>query len=537
MITVRDALELPALQQGLPDVVAGSDGLDREVAWVHVLDIPEATDLLRGRELVLSTGRGAGADEAMQRRFVESLAAEQAAALVVELGSTYRRALPSGLVTTAERCGFPLVALRRRVRFVEITQELSTALLSDELAELRHGDVVLRRLLDIVLRGDGLKGVLAELARTIRNPIVLEDAAGHLMRFDRHDAADEAVLGAWSEVVRTEMQSETPAGALAVDVRADGRRWGRLIGLELDGALHPLDRTTLERGAVALGVALHGRRQYELARGSGGSELLGELRLGVTGPADAKRRALAVGFPRTAAALVPLVAVWRGTAWSAIAEDPELAWSTLAANVRSALSAGGWSAIAGPLGAELLAVVAAGDMATELDATGTRDALATTVHGALARRGLREADIALAIGPDVPDWDALSAALERTARGAGASVSEPQRSWYDASRTNVSDLLFAMRSGPQLGEFVRDRVGPLLETGDPRRQELLRTLETYLAEGGRKASTARLLHLERQSLYYRLERIEELLGLSLDDEGALLELRLALRAARFFDSV
>ena len=47
------------------------------------------------------------------------------------------------------------------------------------------------------------------------------------------------------------------------------------------------------------------------------------------------------------------------------------------------------------------------------------------------------------------------------------------------------------------------------------------------------AQAARALHLERQSLYLRLHRIEELLGVSLDDEDAVLGLHLALRALRF----
>ena len=41
---------------------------------------------------------------------------------------------------------------------------------------------------------------------------------------------------------------------------------------------------------------------------------------------------------------------------------------------------------------------------------------------------------------------------------------------------------------------------------------LLPTLETYLAHAGRKAETARELHLNRQTLYNRLARIGELLG-------------------------
>lgn len=59
------------------------------------------------------------------------------------------------------------------------------------------------------------------------------------------------------------------------------------------------------------------------------------------------------------------------------------------------------------------------------------------------------------------------------------------------------------------------------------------TLETYLDHGGDAQETARLLHLHRTSLYYRLARIEELTGRSLKDGTQRLELHLALKLARW----
>jgi purine catabolism regulator len=55
------------------------------------------------------------------------------------------------------------------------------------------------------------------------------------------------------------------------------------------------------------------------------------------------------------------------------------------------------------------------------------------------------------------------------------------------------------------------------------------TLRSYLAAGGNKATAATSLHLERRSLYYRLARIESLLGRSLSDPGTRLRLEVALQ--------
>ena len=46
---------------------------------------------------------------------------------------------------------------------------------------------------------------------------------------------------------------------------------------------------------------------------------------------------------------------------------------------------------------------------------------------------------------------------------------------------------------------------------------LLPTLRTYLACDGNKSQAAQQLYVQRRTLYYRLERIENLLGRPLDD--------------------
>lgn len=72
-------------------------------------------------------------------------------------------------------------------------------------------------------------------------------------------------------------------------------------------------------------------------------------------------------------------------------------------------------------------------------------------------------------------------------------------------------------------------VGPLLA---PAYRELARTAETYLDCAGQAGRTAAGLGIHRQTLYYRLSRIEQLTGLDLDDGEDRLLLHMALKAHR-----
>lgn len=72
-------------------------------------------------------------------------------------------------------------------------------------------------------------------------------------------------------------------------------------------------------------------------------------------------------------------------------------------------------------------------------------------------------------------------------------------------------------------------VAPLLT---PAHRELAHTAEVFLDHAGQAGRTATALAIHRQTLYYRLSRIEQLTGLDLADGESRLLLHMALKAAR-----
>ncbi|MEO3873774.1 helix-turn-helix domain-containing protein [Nonomuraea sp. B12E4] len=67
---------------------------------------------------------------------------------------------------------------------------------------------------------------------------------------------------------------------------------------------------------------------------------------------------------------------------------------------------------------------------------------------------------------------------------------------------------------------------------DPSSRPLLETLETYLELAGNAHATAVQMNLHRTSVYYRIQRVEQLLGTDLRDGNERLSLHLALKLAR-----
>ena len=95
--------------------------------------------------------------------------------------------------------------------------------------------------------------------------------------------------------------------------------------------------------------------------------------------------------------------------------------------------------------------------------------------------------------------------------------------------TDIAALLEGLANSPDLRPF-RKLIEPL-ETHDRERNgDLVRTLEVFFAANANASEAADRLFLHRNSLLYRLERIQELTGLDLKDHRARLALQLGLLA-------
>jgi hypothetical protein len=146
-LTLREVLDLDVVRRGDPHVVAGAARLDAPVRWVHALELTDVGRLLRGGELVLSTGIALPDSPSGLARYVASLADVGIAGLAVELGRRYTDALPAALVAAAEERALPLVELRSEVAFIEITEAVHARIIDELLLSRAAAALALGRLL------------------------------------------------------------------------------------------------------------------------------------------------------------------------------------------------------------------------------------------------------------------------------------------------------------------------------------------------------------------------------------------------------
>jgi PucR family transcriptional regulator, purine catabolism regulatory protein len=161
--------------------VAAADGLDAPVRWVHVIELAEAAHLLRGGELVLSTGIALPDDAAGLTRYVADLASVGVSALAVELGSRYARSLPAALVSAASQHRLPLIMLERETQFIDVTEAVHALIIDAQLEELRASERLHQVFTDLAVSGAPAGEVVRQAAVLSGRPVILENLAHQVL--------------------------------------------------------------------------------------------------------------------------------------------------------------------------------------------------------------------------------------------------------------------------------------------------------------------------------------------------------------------
>lgn len=151
-LSVREALELPAVAHGLPRLLTPSAGLDGGIRWAHIIGQDHPGNMLQGGELVLSTlpKLTEGREDLLEalRGYLADLDEVGAAALAVEILPDRPRLLEALHRVSGEREGapdaaarFPLLLFSRVVRFVDITESVHRELVARQLGMRSDGTV------------------------------------------------------------------------------------------------------------------------------------------------------------------------------------------------------------------------------------------------------------------------------------------------------------------------------------------------------------------------------------------------------------
>jgi len=534
-ITVQQVIELPILKEAR--VLTGKDQLsERRVEWMTATEGP-VEDHVRKDEIILTTGMACNEREAL-RRFVEEVYEKKAAALAIATGK-YIKSIPDEVIHFAEERRFILIELPWDVRFTDIQRETTKALNEKEQEEFEEAQQVQDRLFDYVIQGKDLTTLLQYVEQELQGRIVFTDDYGRLVTVNGNEP--ERLVDLWASYEKEGKTIQTTIESSTIDIaEVNGRHLIKkevvtntdqlgggffLIDLEKDT---PLDSSTIQRiESLASATAIWLSREDAIVKT--------ELRLknqfiwelakskDVTIDDKAQARASLFGFQLDA----PYVCI------VGYADELRVSWEekedtygqkTLIDDLEEVVRD-----IAQRMNRQVALTLDEQYIVIFFEAKKTdkhvynfieaiNEQLEAMIEGAIFSWGIGQEGKGIKTFHE--SYEKAFSALEMV-----ITQKEPGEV-LRFEETRLNRLLLELTNNGEILDITYAAIEPLIEYEKERGIDLIETFIVYDQEKRNVSQAARALNLHRQSLLYRLDKINKLTNLSVDhpDDAFLLNI-------------
>lgn len=470
-------------------LLSGAEGLDREVRWAHVCELPDPTEWLGEGDVLMTTGLGIPADPLQQREYVQRLAEAGLAGMMIGEHMQAPANLHA-LCERAEQMNFPVILTEYGVPFAAVTRAIIDANQKEEY-QRRNALVRVYESARLSMSGLSLAGLVLRLEADIHCRLhvllleTLEPWADDLAPLS--ESVRLALLGSRRKQVEQQpmLRRLTLADGEALSIELHTEQNCLLV---VTGERLP-DYSLLHHLTAVLGLEIQRRQAERERRLRLGSELLDDLLQ--------QRLSLDQAIQRLDGQLSGLaleravITVARG---HGLRRKTELLLRILDNSVLARIQ-----------GDELILMHADGLqplLGEKLDINlGSSAPLQTLTRSAEA---LREALLA----------SAHTHAQRRICRYAELETDTP---WLP-------------RTPDEAKRAFHTVLGAIHDYDQAQRTTLLQTLQVFLEENRSWLHAAKRLHVHKQTLVYRVRRIEEISGRSMDSTADVAALWLALQS-------
>ena len=489
-LTVRELVGLPHLRI---EVVAGEVGLDHVVTWAHASDLDEPWVWLSGGEVLLKNGRSMPRHDLDQCAFLEGLSRAQVSALIIGSDPESPPLAPVALAR-AEQLGIPVLRVAYSMSFIVLSRTVADAVSDERTARIARTERIYDSINAAVSSQDP-RAFLTRLGSECGCSLFVVDAE----TLDPVLEATAALSSTTSMALVGEIQRL--GDALPGSVRVKSPRGHNVLAVEIPYEVPTYlvaefthaqapDILLLQHAATAVAVevaheSLRADHQRQL-----GTELFAQLADGsinnVAGAAQLRLYGLATSDAR-------LLAI--------SGADPLQERRLHIGLRRRKISHLLWRR-EGTLFILLTITSSASPLLGRLTTTGTVGQSAPLRDASRTPSAMREAIWALA----------------------GASRDRPFTSFEEAAPVP------GLHSPEEAQSLVTSVLGPLLDYDNAHGTDLLESLETFLNSQRSWQRCAEALHVHRQTVIYRMRRVEQLTSRTLADTADLAVLWLALAA-------
>ncbi len=542
MVSVSTLLELPVFKGYR--IAAGEHGLNRPVRWVHIVAMPESDDYqwTKGGEIILSVAYGLQENTERQSRIIPIMAESKIAALVISMGH-YLQEIPPVMVEEANRLNFPIIEVPGDTLFVDITKAIFGTLESKQSAIQRQMRVIHETLTRVVLDGGKIQDVAEIIASFLNKSVTIESATFEVLAHARRGTIDSArrksiESGRTSPEVTNTLHNSGLYKQLLIERESKQLDPIPEIGLELERIVAPiivsntiigymwviahhadlteLDHLVLEQAATTAALIIYKDRAiYEnmlALRGDFFNLLLQPNQVPQTW---LESQAIAFDFQLERQYQVLLFSSRKATP-----EDLTQLLNSIDSQLRSV--------------AKALIVSREQQVVVVLQTRNVPNGkqIAHTLHSFLQLQEHIPPDLIIGIGNAVKSYVEIINSYEQTKEAITIAERLEILGMIEFSELGLFHWLQQLSNQVLEQNIFYMAIAKLAEFDQKHNKQLLPTLEIFLQCGGSIKEASEILFVHRNTLLYRLDRIETFTNVQLKNPDNRLNLSVALKAFR-----
>jgi purine catabolism regulator len=539
MITVQDILDIPELNLKL---MAGSRATSNPVRWVHIAEVPDPTEWLKGGELLLTTGYPLAGGPDKMRAYIQRLIDHNLSGLGLGVGFSLDE-IPPAMIAIAEENNFPLFQIPYSVPFIAITEAVSSKIVNEQYSLLQRSLAVHEKLTKIVLEERGLDAILSTLSALVGCSAVLFDFHGLVLceASYRRRVSSGVVGDLWQQISdkRASRQDfaigiEGLGGGVQVYPVVASHRIGAFLAVVKDsGDFSDYDRIILHHVVTVTALELVKKKAVAETEKRLAGDFFDELVASDLYEEEIARRLAFFGLDPDAEHLLMLIDIDGFKAFSESERE-----ETVVQDVKERLH---W-AVDEFLARRSLPFISASRSDSVIVllqlGSGSTPGVMRVANDLHASIGELTPEITVSVGVGRPHKSLVD--LRQSYYEAHYAIKIRKLKGDNSVIASFDDLgsyglLLGLQDTLSLEVFYESVLGALREYDEENSSDLVKSLQYFLEANGHWGEAAERLYVHRHTLRYRMKRVEEISGRSLESSQDRMEFWLALKARELIE--
>lgn len=553
-ITIEKALRLNALKGA--KIVAGERGIQNKIIKINIMEVPDIMDWVNEGELLLTTAYSIKDDPLALRELIPKLHEKGLAGLAIK-PRRYLEAISQDMIDKANELGFPLIELPYEASYTDIINPIMAEVLNNQAALLTKLEEAHKQLMNILLEGGDLKSISDALARLVKNPVAIQDIIFNKSFVSLHrenpDLKEELISKAENQQdissryyqlqhhqISEDVIGNKEVNKLIMPIVAGNKTYGYIIVWEIEDKLEAFDTLTIENSSTIGALIIMKKLSIMEVEKRHKIEFIEDL---LSSDPNLQKSAVERGqifgleFGKDNIVMVVNLDDFRNT-YKKTPNNEEFIQqykNNIRRIIKNSAEILDQQIIMGDKSDSIIILLAVEPM-TEAKKVKEATLLLGKKIVEKAKNTLPDISISIGIGRYYPKMEELYKSYQDAKKSITLGRLFNQESIIHFDDLGIYRLLYYENLQPELIRFYNETLRPLVEYDRKKDTELVKTLEAYFENNGNLKKISKQLFTHYNTILYRIQRIEEICNLKLQNSQERLNLEIALKIMCIIDN-